>query len=198
MARVTVEDCVGAVPNRFDLVLLSAQRARELSAGADALVAPDKDKNAVIALREIADKAVVPAEVQENIVKSLQMRTVQEEMEQETVRAFAARRRQLSTASSASHDAPESAKTAPAAAAPAAAGADESAAAASDQTADQAAQNDAQAEDESQSAANKEAAEKPEQAEKMPESMTEEKILGELRKQSESSRSEHEMRGGDE
>lgn len=181
MARVTVEDCVGAVPNRFDLVLLSAQRARELSAGADALVAPDKDKNAVIALREIADKAVVPAEVQENIVKSLQMRTVQEEMEQETVRAFAARRRQLSTAS---HDAPETSPENP--------DAPETDKAASAQ----AAESDAPAETESQSADNKEAAEK---AEEMPEEkMTEERILGELRKQSESSRSEHEMRGGDE
>ena len=54
LARVTVEDCVDKVPNRFDLVLLSGHRARQLSGGADPLVSRDRDKNPVVALREIA------------------------------------------------------------------------------------------------------------------------------------------------
>ena len=58
MARVTVEDCVGLVPNRFELVLLAAQRARDIRSGADLTVEKDNDKNAVIALREIADETI--------------------------------------------------------------------------------------------------------------------------------------------
>ena len=58
MARVTVEDCVDKVPNRFDLVLLSAQRAREISGGAELTIDRDRDKNPVVALREIADGTV--------------------------------------------------------------------------------------------------------------------------------------------
>ncbi|MCB2061118.1 MAG: DNA-directed RNA polymerase subunit omega, partial [Novosphingobium sp.] len=54
MARVTVEDCVDKVPNRFDLVLLAAQRAREISGGAELTIDRDRDKNPVVALREIA------------------------------------------------------------------------------------------------------------------------------------------------
>ncbi len=60
MARVTVEDCIDKVPNRFDLVLLSGYRARQLSGGADTLVDRDRDKNPVVALREIAGKAPSP------------------------------------------------------------------------------------------------------------------------------------------
>lgn len=58
MARITVEDCVVKVPNRFDLVMLSAQRARDISAGAPLTVDRDNDKNPVVALREIADETV--------------------------------------------------------------------------------------------------------------------------------------------
>ena len=58
MARVTVEDCVGLVPNRFELVLLAAQRARDIRSGAELTVDKDNDKNAVIALREIADETI--------------------------------------------------------------------------------------------------------------------------------------------
>ena len=58
MARVTVEDCVGMVPNRFELVLLAAQRARDIRSGAELTVERDNDKNAVIALREIAEEAI--------------------------------------------------------------------------------------------------------------------------------------------
>ena len=58
MARVTVEDCVRMVPNRFELVLLAAQRARDIRSGAELAVEQDNDKNAVIALREIAEEAI--------------------------------------------------------------------------------------------------------------------------------------------
>ena len=72
MARVTVEDCVDKIPNRFDLVLLSAHRARQLSGGTDTLVDRDRDKNPVVALREIAGKALKPDELREDFIKSLQ------------------------------------------------------------------------------------------------------------------------------
>jgi DNA-directed RNA polymerase subunit omega len=72
MARVTVEDCVDKVPSRFDLVLLSAHRARQLSGGADTMVDRDRDKNPVVALREIAAKAMKPEDLKEDYIKSLQ------------------------------------------------------------------------------------------------------------------------------
>jgi DNA-directed RNA polymerase subunit omega len=72
MARVTVEDCVDKVPNRFDLVLVAGFRARQLSGGADPLVDRDRDKNPVVALREIAAKEVRPDEAKEEYIKSLQ------------------------------------------------------------------------------------------------------------------------------
>ena len=68
MARVTVEDCVDKVPNRFDLVLYSAYRARQLSGGAEPLVDRDRDKNPVVALREIAAKELKPDGVREEYV----------------------------------------------------------------------------------------------------------------------------------
>ena len=72
MARVTVEDCIDKVPNRFDLVLLAAQRARQIAAGAPLLVERDNDKNPVVALREIADEKVTPASLRDALVQSLQ------------------------------------------------------------------------------------------------------------------------------
>lgn len=72
MARVTVEDCVDKVPNRFELVLLSAHRARAMSAGAELTVDRDNDKNPVVALREIAEQTVRPKELEESLVQSLQ------------------------------------------------------------------------------------------------------------------------------
>lgn len=72
MARVTVEDCVDKVPNRFDLVLLAGFRARALSGGADTLVDRDRDKNPVVALREIAAQVLIPDDVKEDYIKSLQ------------------------------------------------------------------------------------------------------------------------------
>jgi DNA-directed RNA polymerase subunit omega len=72
MARVTVEDCVDKVSNRFDLVLLAAQRAREIAGGAELTIDRDRDKNPVVALREIAETTVKPAELKESLVTSLQ------------------------------------------------------------------------------------------------------------------------------
>lgn len=72
MARVTVEDCVDKVPNRFDLVLLAAQRAREISGGAELTIERDRDKNPVVALREIAEETVRPSELLESAVVNLQ------------------------------------------------------------------------------------------------------------------------------
>lgn len=75
MARVTVEDCVEVVPNRFDLVLLAARRARELSAGASMTVDKDNDKNPVVALREIAEETISLESLEENIIRSMQRAT---------------------------------------------------------------------------------------------------------------------------
>ncbi len=72
MARVTVEDCVDKVPNRFDLVLLAGYRARALSGGAETMVDRDRDKNPVVALREIAAKELTPEDIKEDYIKSLQ------------------------------------------------------------------------------------------------------------------------------
>jgi len=72
MARVTVEDCVTKIPNRFELVMTAAQRARDIAAGAELTMERDNDKNPVVALREIADETVDYDTLQETLVKSLQ------------------------------------------------------------------------------------------------------------------------------
>jgi DNA-directed RNA polymerase subunit omega len=79
MARVTVEDCVDKIPNRFDLVLLAAQRARQISGGADLTIDRDRDKNPVVALREIAEETVRPRNLEEAVVQSLQRVQMDEE-----------------------------------------------------------------------------------------------------------------------
>ena len=71
MARVTVEDCVEKVPNRFELVLLAAQRARNLSRGEELTVDRDNDKNPVVALREIADETIPLEKLESDLIKSL-------------------------------------------------------------------------------------------------------------------------------
>ncbi|GAB5470791.1 MAG: DNA-directed RNA polymerase subunit omega [Rhodospirillales bacterium] len=83
MARVTVEDCVEQVPNRFDLVLLAAQRAREITAGSEIQVERDNDKNPVVALREIADQTVVLDEIQEGLVRRFQKQAERDEPEED-------------------------------------------------------------------------------------------------------------------
>jgi DNA-directed RNA polymerase subunit omega len=90
MARVTVEDCVDKVPNRFDLVLFAAQRARQISGGAELLVDKDRDKNPVVALREIAEERIRPEELQEGIVQSLQRVQIDDEEEADAVGSLAA------------------------------------------------------------------------------------------------------------
>jgi len=82
MARVTVEDCVDKIPNRFDLVLVAGFRARQLSGGADPLVERDRDKNPVVALREIAAKEIKPDEAKEEYIKSLQKHAEVDEPEE--------------------------------------------------------------------------------------------------------------------
>jgi len=83
MARVTVEDCVDKVSNRFDLILFAAQRARQISSGADLTIDRDRDKNPVVALREIAEETVRPRDLEEAIVTNLQRVRVDEEDETE-------------------------------------------------------------------------------------------------------------------
>jgi DNA-directed RNA polymerase subunit omega len=82
MARVTVEDCIEIVPNRFDLVLLAGQRARQISSGAQLTVERDNDKNPVVALREIAEKSVETVLLQEAIVQGNQ-RVIENDDEEE-------------------------------------------------------------------------------------------------------------------
>lgn len=72
MARVTVEDCVDKIPNRFELVLLAAQRARALSAGVQITVERDNDKNPVVALREIAEETITPDQLRNEMTRSLE------------------------------------------------------------------------------------------------------------------------------
>jgi len=88
MARVTVEDCVDKVENRFELVLIASHRARMIAAGAPAMVNRDNDKNPVIALREIAESALVPEDLKEDFIQSLQKQVEVDEPEAETVPAL--------------------------------------------------------------------------------------------------------------
>ena len=72
MARVTVEDCVDKIPNRFELVLVAAHRARMLAKGSAVTVEPENDKNAVIALREVAERTISPGDMREGLIDSMQ------------------------------------------------------------------------------------------------------------------------------
>ncbi|HVT50421.1 MAG TPA: DNA-directed RNA polymerase subunit omega [Dongiaceae bacterium] len=83
MARVTVEDCVLKIPNRFDLVMVAAQRAREISAGALLTIDRDNDKNPVVSLREIADGTVNLDELSNAVVTGLQKHVENDEPEEE-------------------------------------------------------------------------------------------------------------------
>jgi DNA-directed RNA polymerase subunit omega len=85
MARVTVEDCVDKVPNRFNLVLLAAQRAREISGGAELTIDRDRDKNPVVALREIADQTIKPKDLHESVIQSLQRVLPEDEDEADAI-----------------------------------------------------------------------------------------------------------------
>nr|WP_321457487.1 DNA-directed RNA polymerase subunit omega [uncultured Cohaesibacter sp.] len=90
MARVTVEDCVDKVENRFELVLLSGHRARMISSGSSITVDRDNDKNPVVALREIADETVSPGDLKEDLIHSLQKYVEVDEPETEEVQLITA------------------------------------------------------------------------------------------------------------
>ena len=90
MARVTVEDCVDKVSNRFDLVLFAAQRARQISGGAELTLDRDRDKNPVVALREIAEETVRPDTLEESVVASLQKVQIDDEDEVDAVGSLSA------------------------------------------------------------------------------------------------------------
>ena len=85
MARVTVEDCIDKVDNRFELVLISAHRAREISGGAPLTIDRDRDKNPVVALREIADETIMPGDVREDLIHSMQKYVEVDEPDEEIV-----------------------------------------------------------------------------------------------------------------
>ncbi|WP_375460135.1 DNA-directed RNA polymerase subunit omega [uncultured Enterovirga sp.] len=85
MARVTVEDCVDKVENRFELVLLASHRARLLASGSPLTIERDRDKNPVVALREIADETIAPDDLKEQLIHSLQKYVEVDEPEAETV-----------------------------------------------------------------------------------------------------------------
>ena len=88
MARVTVEDCIDKVNNRFELVLLAAHRARLISSGAPLTIDRDRDKNPVVALREIADESIQPDDLREQLIHSLQKYVEVDEPEAEAVPAM--------------------------------------------------------------------------------------------------------------
>lgn len=90
MARVTVEDCVTRVPNRFELVLFAAHRARGMSAGEEILVDRNNDKNPVVALREIADTRLKPSDVREELIESLQKGADTDDLEEMDLPALGA------------------------------------------------------------------------------------------------------------
>jgi DNA-directed RNA polymerase subunit omega len=98
MARVTVEDCVDKVENRFDLVLLASHRARMISSGAALAVDRDNDKNPVVALREIADSRFAPDDLKEDLIHSLQKHVEVDEPEVEVVPSLSAPSSQSSDA----------------------------------------------------------------------------------------------------
>jgi DNA-directed RNA polymerase subunit omega len=85
MARVTVEDCIDKVENRFELVLLAAHRARMVSSGAQITIDRDNDKNPVVALREIAERTISPGDLKEDLIHSLQKYVEVDEPEPETM-----------------------------------------------------------------------------------------------------------------
>ena len=89
MARVTVEDCIDKIDNRFELVLLASHRARLISSGAPITIDRDNDKNPVVALREIADERFSPEDMKEDLIHSLQKHVEVDEPEPEAVPAMA-------------------------------------------------------------------------------------------------------------
>ena len=89
MARVTVEDCISIVSNRFDLVLVSAQRARQIAAGSPLTINRDNDKNPVVALREVAEQTISLSDLQETLIQGLQKHLQGDEPEEELIEFLA-------------------------------------------------------------------------------------------------------------
>jgi DNA-directed RNA polymerase subunit omega len=96
MARVTVEDCVDKVPNRFELVLLAAHRARSIANGSAITIDPDNDKNPVVALREIAERTIPPEDMRESLIHSIQKNVEVDEPEAGAAPLLAPDRRPVS------------------------------------------------------------------------------------------------------
>ena len=92
MARVTVEDCIDKIPNRYELLMVAAQRAKDISSGCPLTVDRDNDKNSVVALREIAEETVSIEELQRSLVMGLQKYVEVEEPEEEELEIMAAER----------------------------------------------------------------------------------------------------------
>ena len=106
MARVTVEDCIDKVDNRFDLVLMASHRARAISSGSPINVARDNDKNPVVALREIGDGKLSPGDLREDLIHALQKHVEVDEPEAEAAPPWSIRtpRRRSNSAPSAQFD----------------------------------------------------------------------------------------------
>lgn len=104
MARVTVEDCIDKVDNRFELVLLASHRARQISQGASITINRDNDKNPVVALREIADETLSPDDLKEDLIHSLQKHVEVDEPERDGASAGEA---QIAVRSDEDDDMPE-------------------------------------------------------------------------------------------
>ena len=115
MARVTVEDCVDKVPNRFDLVLVAGQRSRQISAGEELTVDRDNDKNPVVALREIADTTIDNDELRESLIRSMQRHIEQDEPEEDDMALLMAGQEWSAATGSSSSQSTEPAKEAEAA-----------------------------------------------------------------------------------
>ncbi|MDX3927359.1 MAG: DNA-directed RNA polymerase subunit omega [Shinella sp.] len=107
MARVTVEDCIDKVDNRFELVLLASHRARLISQGAAITVDRDNDKNPVVALREIADETLSPDDLKEDLIHSLQKHVEIDEPEPDPASLVAAETPGFSAVEDADDDQPE-------------------------------------------------------------------------------------------
>ena len=107
MARVTVEDCIDKVDNRFELVLLASHRARLISQGAPITIDRDNDKNPVVALREIADETLSPDDLKEDLIHSLQKHVEVDEPEPDASQMISNTDAQADAGSEEEQDAPE-------------------------------------------------------------------------------------------
>lgn len=107
MARVTVEDCIEQIPNRFELVLLAAQRARDIASGSPLTVEKDNDKNPVVALREIAETTVDPDQITNGLIQGLQRHVETDEPEDDEFGSLAGQRQLTVDARDAANEAEE-------------------------------------------------------------------------------------------